>query len=207
MPPRDGMAREGELNSIPLLTSKFPDFSSVDTSAACILRVWSTEHAKPLRLLVGHVADVDCVAWHPNAHYLATGSSDCTVRLWDVATGAAVRVLTGGHKHKVCSVAVSPNGKLAASGAVDGSIALWELGESKLLGQFNAGGPVWSLDFDRYGSMLASGDASGVVGLWDASLGASPSSLMSYETKNTPVYNVHFSRTNLLFAMAEFSAN
>ncbi|QDZ20123.1 subunit 5 of transcription initiation factor TFIID [Chloropicon primus] len=169
-------------------------------------RVWSTEHSKPLRLLVGHMSDVDSVAWHPNAHYVATGSSDCTVRLWDVATGKAVRVLTGGHKHKVSSVAVSPNGKLAASGAVDGSVAVWDLGESKLLGQFSTGGSIWSLDFDRYGSMLASGDANGVVGLWDAG-SAIPSPLASYETKDTPVYNVHFSRTNLLFAMAEFSNN
>lgn len=166
-------------------------------------RVWSTEHPKPLRVLVGHLSDVDCVCWHPNAHYVATGSSDCTVRLWDVATGGAVRVLTGGHKHKVCSLACSPNGKFAASGAVDGSIALWDLGEARLLGQFSAGGPVWSLDFDRYGSMLASGDAGGLVGLYDAGA-PEPCKIVSYETKDTPVYNVHFSRTNLLFAMAEF---
>lgn len=166
-------------------------------------RVWSTEHPKPLRVLVGHLSDVDCVCWHPNAHYVATGSSDCTVRLWDVATGGAVRVLTGGHKHKVCSLACSPNGKFAASGAVDGSIALWDLGEARLLGQFSAGGPVWSLNFDRYGSMLASGDAGGLVGLYDAGA-PEPCKIVSYETKDTPVYNVHFSRTNLLFAMAEF---
>ena len=32
-------------------------------------------------------ADVDCVTWHPNCHYVATGSSDRTVRLWDLKSG------------------------------------------------------------------------------------------------------------------------
>lgn len=169
-------------------------------------RIWSTEHIKPLRLLVGHVSDVDCIAWHPNAHYVISGSSDFTVRLWDVASGKAVRVLAGAHKQKVCSIAVSPNGKIAASGAVDGSIAVWDLAESKVLGQFNTGSPIWSLDFDRYGYLLASGDANGVVGLWDVRSSPTPSEVVSYETKDTPVYNVHFSRTNLLFAMAEFAS-
>jgi WD40 repeat protein len=39
--------------------------------------------------LAGHQSDVDVVSWHPNSHYVATGSSDRTVRLWDVATGEA----------------------------------------------------------------------------------------------------------------------
>jgi transcription initiation factor TFIID subunit 5 len=173
-------------------------------------RIWSTEHIKPLRLLVGHAADVDCVAWHPNAHYVATGSSDCTVRLWDVAMGKAVRVLTGGHKHKVSSVAVSPNGKVAASGAIDGSVTLWDLDTAKAMATLTGHKrPIWSLDFDRYGSLLASGCADATVSIWDATAAADDKEFVpptrQYETKDTPVYNVHFTRTNLLFAMGEFS--
>lgn len=36
---------------------------------------------------VGHQSDVDVVSWHPNSHYVATGSSDRTVRVWDVSNG------------------------------------------------------------------------------------------------------------------------
>ena len=130
-----------------------------------------------------------------------------------MATGNAVRVLAGAHKHKICSLVVSPNGKLAASGSTDGSITLWDLGEAKALATF-AGhhAPVWSLDFDRYGSLLASGSADSTVSLWDStSMNGENTTvvppLRQYETKNTPVYNVHFSRTNLLFAMAEFTSS
>ena len=45
-------------------------------------------------LHAGHPADVDVVRWHPNGHYLATGS-DKQLRLWDLRSGACVRVIVG----------------------------------------------------------------------------------------------------------------
>lgn len=36
--------------------------------------------------------------FHPNCNYIATGSCDKTVRLWDITSGQCVRVFTG---HKV----------------------------------------------------------------------------------------------------------
>ena len=40
----------------------------------CTARVWAMDEAQPRRVMVGHLADVDCVAWHPNTNYIATGS-------------------------------------------------------------------------------------------------------------------------------------
>ena len=76
---------------------------------------------QPRRIMVGHLADVDCVAWHPNTNYIATGSADRTVRLWDVQTGECVRIFTG-HRGGVRSLAMSPDGKSMASGSDDGRI-------------------------------------------------------------------------------------
>lgn len=39
------------------------------------LRLWTTEHWQCVRIFVGHLSDVDCVAFHPNSNYVASGIS------------------------------------------------------------------------------------------------------------------------------------
>ena len=43
---------------------------------------------------------MQCLKFHPNGNYVATGSGDLSVRLWDVSNGQCVRLFTG---HKVRS--------------------------------------------------------------------------------------------------------
>lgn len=62
-------------------------------------RLYACDHApQPLRIFIGHKADVTTVAFHPNINYLATGSADRAVRLFDIRSGKGVRLYTG---HKV----------------------------------------------------------------------------------------------------------
>jgi WD40 repeat protein len=61
---------------------------------------------------------VNSVAFSPDGRLLASGSNDKTVKVWEVASGRAVRTLTG-HTWPVLSVAFSPDGRLLASGSVD----------------------------------------------------------------------------------------
>lgn len=78
----------------------------------------------------GHSSDVDVVAWHPNSHYVATGSGDRTVRLWDVASGATVRLM-GGQAGAVTALAFSPDGTALAAGTEGGSVALFDLASGR----------------------------------------------------------------------------
>lgn len=96
-------------------------------------RLWSTDRTTALRIYAGHLSDVDvgsptrsrgfslimpqCLGFHPNSLYLATGSSDWTARLWDVQRGSCVRVFIG-HQGGLSTLAVSPDGRyLASAGA------------------------------------------------------------------------------------------
>src|SRR4029453_893613 len=81
----------------------------------------------PLR---GHDAPVNSVAFSPNGHLLASGSSDKTVILRDVTDSAPPagigRPLTG-YRAAVWSVAFSPDGRTLATGGYDTSTLLWNM--------------------------------------------------------------------------------
>lgn len=72
------------------------------------------------------------VTWSPDGRLIATGSSDCCVRVWDAASGKLLRTLEG-HTAAVESVSFSPDGKVLASGAHDSSVRLWDAASGKLL--------------------------------------------------------------------------
>lgn len=61
-------------------------------------------------------AACQCVRFHPNCNYIATGSSDKTCRLWDVQSGEPARLFTG-HSAGVSTLAISPDGRFLASGS------------------------------------------------------------------------------------------
>ena len=78
-----------------------------------------------IRTLTGHESAVDCVAISPDGQTLASGSSDQTIKLWNLKTGDLLCTLTG-HKGSVWSVAFSPDGQMLASSSEDQTIKLWK---------------------------------------------------------------------------------
>ena len=66
-------------------------------------------------------ADVTSVAISPDGRWVAAGSLDMVVRIWDVNTGALVEHLRG-HKDSVYSVVFSPDGRGPVSGSLDRSL-------------------------------------------------------------------------------------
>ncbi|KAG8379567.1 hypothetical protein BUALT_Bualt07G0102400 [Buddleja alternifolia] len=182
-------------------------------------RIWSVDRVQPLRILAGHLSDVDCVQWHANCNYVATGSSDKTVRLWDVQSGECVRIFVG-HRSMILCLAMSPDGRYMASGDEDGTIMMWDLATGRCVSPLvGHGSCVWSLSFSCEGSLLASGSADCTVKIWDVATSSKVSkteenkngnasrlrSLLTLPTKSTPVYSLQFSRRNLLFAAGALS--
>src|SRR6266581_3253461 len=78
-----------------------------------------------IRTLTGHKDSVKSVAMSADGQMLASGSSDKTIKLWNLKTGDLLRTLTE-HGNSVQSVAMSADGQTLASGSSDRTIKLWE---------------------------------------------------------------------------------
>uniref|UniRef100_A0A8C3UPR1 Notchless protein homolog 1 n=1 Tax=Catharus ustulatus TaxID=91951 RepID=A0A8C3UPR1_CATUS len=81
--------------------------------------------------LEGHTEAVISVAFSPTGKYLASGSGDTTIFLWDPATGSQIgRVLSGHSKWITClcwePLHLNPECRYLASASKDGSIRIWD---------------------------------------------------------------------------------
>ncbi|MBN3880907.1 MULTISPECIES: hypothetical protein [unclassified Nostoc] len=119
-----------------------------------------------LQTLTGHSSGVFSVAFSPDGQTLASGSSDNTIKLWDVRKGNLLQTLTG-HSNSVHSVAFSPDGQTLASGSSDNTIKLWDVRKGNLL-QTLTGHSSWvpCVAFSPDGQTLASGSGDKTIKLW-----------------------------------------
>ena len=121
-------------------------------------------------LTAGHSHWVLCVAWSPDGRFLASGSTDDTVRYWDFET-RNVGALEG-HTNQVTSVSFSSNSRFLASKATDGTIRFWRTDtwrEATILPDPTSGG-YWELGlaFHFRAPLIATlGERGRVIRIWE----------------------------------------
>ncbi|KAF2661824.1 WD40 repeat-like protein [Lophiostoma macrostomum CBS 122681] len=125
-------------------------------------------HYTPTLILHGHKKPISCVKFSPCGLWIASSSSDCTIKLWSALTGTLEHTLEG-HLAGISILAWSPDSRLLASGSDDKSIRLWHTSTglahpTPLLGHHNY---IYALAFSPQGNMLVSGSYDEAVFLWD----------------------------------------
>jgi len=117
--------------------------------------------------LKGHTDSVNSIAFHPQGHLLASGSSDYTIRLWDIEHQKSIAELKD-HTDSVNSIAFHPQGHLLASGSLDSIIRLLDIQHQKSIAELKGHTSyLTSIAFHPQLHLLASGSDDNTIRLWD----------------------------------------
>ncbi|THU94423.1 WD40 repeat-like protein, partial [Dendrothele bispora CBS 962.96] len=112
------------------------------------------------------------IAYSPDGRHVASGSDDCTVRIWDTQTGKQVSQPLQGHTDWATSVAYSPDGRYVASGS-DHTVRIWDTQTGEQVGQPLHGHTGWttSVAYSPDGRFVASGSDDCTVRIWNTQTG------------------------------------
>ena len=128
-----------------------------------------------------HSGNVNSLAFSPDSTYLASGSDDWTLKVWELSGASPALTLrlhgTGvGHNGPVLSLAFSPDGTKIVSGGGDGLIKVWQAallaagslatGGGGSSGTFGHEGDVFTVAWSADASRIASGSADRRLIMW-----------------------------------------
>jgi WD40 repeat protein len=80
----------------------------------------------PLRKLEGHKGIVWCVAISEKGQYIASGSADKTIKIWDTASGQCIQTILG-HESMIMCVDFSHYGRWLVSSSTEHTVIVWAL--------------------------------------------------------------------------------
>ncbi|CAH8653807.1 unnamed protein product [Heterobilharzia americana] len=120
-----------------------------------------------VRALSGHTSAIKTLDFHPYGNFVASGSMDTLVKLWDVSRKGCINTYRG-HTGCVNMIRFSPDGKWIVSAGDDGVIKLWDLSAGRQLAELTGHtGPVVAVAFHPTVLLLASASADHTVRLYD----------------------------------------
>ncbi|PNP51254.1 hypothetical protein THARTR1_08158 [Trichoderma harzianum] len=155
------------------------------------------------RTVQGHEDSIEAVAFSHDSTLIASGSSDCTVKIWDRITGRCQKTLEG-HNGPVNAVIFSHDSKLIASASNDSTIRIWNTTTGqcqRLLRGPRSDIRVEAVAFSHDSKLIISGSSDAIFKVWDAKTGKLLRSLTGH---STTIYAVAFSpNSNFMISASE----
>jgi len=129
------------------------------------VRLWETNEYTETGRCVGHENCANAIVFRGNDESLVTASSDCTVRIWDIATRKNLKTFKP-HSRPIVGLAPVPGTRLFATSSYDGSIRFIDIDTGVETGRIKGKGrEIGHICFPGDGS-LATGGISSDITFW-----------------------------------------
>jgi WD40 repeat protein len=121
-----------------------------------------------IKTLEGHASEIRAVALSHDGRFGLSGSTDNSMRLWDLTTFKQVQTFKG-HTKQVWDVAFVPNSKHVLSASWDATVRLWDMNTGKDIRTFQHPLDVNAVVVSRDGRFMLTGCDDRHMRLWDLS--------------------------------------
>ena len=135
-------------------------------------QIWDIRECVIRHRFGGHEQDIYSLDYSSDGRYIASGSGDRTVRLWDIHNNQCVLSLV--IEDGVTTVAISPDNRFLAAGSLDKSVRVWDLQTGDLLERLEEGNgnnghldSVYSVAFSPSSKELVSGSLDKTIRMWE----------------------------------------
>jgi WD40 repeat protein len=152
------------------------------------------------KVLNAHLSDIWTVKFSPNGKWLASGSVDSTVKIWNKENGKVI--LNIKQPNGITSIDFSPDANYLATASYDKKVRVWRLPEGLLVKEFvGHTGTVWSVTFSPDGKTIASCGEDATIKIWNVETGKIVRTFQGH-TRN--VWDVKFSPNGNYLASGSF---
>ena len=110
--------------------------NNIFVSGACdgTTKLWDIRLNKCVATFTGHEGDINSVQFFPNGNNFATGSDDCTCRLFDIRAAREIMVYSDDNiREGVTSISFSKSGRVIFAAYEDKKIIAWDTLKGKVL--------------------------------------------------------------------------
>lgn len=148
---------------------------------------------KLMRVIGGHKGWVRTLAVEPDNKWFASGSSDNTIKAWDLASGQLKLTLTG-HVMAVRDIAISDRHPYMFSCGEDKTVKCWDLERNKVIRDYYGHlSGVYSLDIHPTLDVLVTGSRDSTVRVWDI---RTSTGIMVLSGHKNPITNIKCQSTD-----------
>ncbi|MBL7906178.1 MAG: caspase family protein [Bacteroidales bacterium] len=168
---------------------RFLVFSSSSSDKAQNLIYWDIERGNRSPVHHSHDDRIVSIALSPDGNWMATGSRDKTIKIFDTRTLNEIYTLLG-HNGEVTSLCFSSDSKFLISGSKDRTMILWDFMKGVDLHQYiGHSKKVNSVAFSHDSRLLASASDDKTIRIWEAD---NPEKSVSILNSVTAVTSVEF---------------